>query len=70
MGNSTIRLRRKINRARDKARKEENIKKVAPKKVAPKKVAPKKPVTPKSSSEEVAPKAKPVRKRRTKKTAE
>ena len=65
MGNSTIRLRRKINRARDKARKEEKIKKVAPKKVAPKK-----PVTPKSSSEEVAPKPKPVRKRRTKKTAE
>ena len=65
MGNSTIRLRRKINRAREKARKEENIKKVAPKKVAPKK-----PVTPKSSSEEVAPKPKPVRKRRTKKTAE
>lgn len=65
MGNSTIRLRRKINRARDKARKEEKIKKVAPKKVAPKK-----PVTPKSSSEEVAPKPKPVRKRRTKKTEE
>ena len=65
MGNSTIRLRRKINRAREKARKEEKIKKVAPKKVAPKK-----PVTPKSSSEEVAPKPKPVRKRRTKKTAE
>ena len=65
MGNSTIRLRRKINRAREKARKEEKIKKVAPKKVAPKKS-----VTPKSSSEEVAPKPKPVRKRRTKKTAE
>ena len=70
MGNSTIRLRRKINRAREKARKEEKIKKVAPKKVAPKKVAPKKSVTPKSSSEEVVPKPKPVRKRRTKKTAE
>ena len=65
MGNSTIRLRRKINRAREKAHKEEKIKKVAPKKVAPKKS-----VTPKSSSEEVAPKPKPVRKRRTKKTAE
>ena len=65
MGNSTIRLRRKINRAREKARKEEKIKKVAPKKVAPKKS-----VTPKSSSEEVVPKPKPVRKRRTKKTAE
>ena len=65
MGNSTIRLRRKINRAREKARKEEKIKKVAPKKVAPKKS-----VTPKSSAEEVAPKPKPVRKRRTKKTAE
>jgi len=60
MGNSTIRLRRKINRAREKARKEEKIKKVAPKKS----------VTPKSSAEEVAPKPKPVRKRRTKKTAE
>ncbi len=60
MGNSTIRLRRKINRAREKARKEENNEKVASKK----------PVTPKSSSEEVAPKPKPVRKRRTKKTAE
>ena len=65
MGKSTIRLRRKINRAREKARKEEKIKKVAPKKVAPKKS-----VTPKSSSEEVVPKPKPVRKRRTKKTAE
>mgnify|MGYP003984083345 CR=1 FL=1 len=65
MGNSTIRLRRKINRAREKARKEEKIKKVAPKKVAPKKS-----VTPKSSSEEVVPKPKPARKKRTKKTAE
>ena len=65
MGNSTIRLRRKINKAREKARKEEKIKKVAPKKVAPKK-----PVTPKSSSEEVVPKPKPARKKRTKKTVE
>ena len=65
MGNSTIRLRRKINRAREKARKEEKIKKVAPKKVAPKKS-----VTPKSSAEEVVPKPKPARKKRTKKTAE
>ena len=65
MGNSTIRLRRKINRAREKARKEEKIKKVAPKKVAPKKS-----VTPKSSSEEVVPKPKPARKKRTKKTVE
>ena len=43
MGNSTIRLRRKINRAREKARKEEKIKKVAPKKVAKKPISTRKP---------------------------